>query len=243
MDAAELAELEAQLARAEERIVQEIERLKGVSDRADLTLLFNRCCTWYVNRVPGEAEEGEEEEKEEEEDETEAVFLVVLTHAFLILRCFSLWTQVTLGMVAGVHTSCSGVWEMTSLCFRICGWLIPMPLFQEQIVVMAWFFVVEQLVAASYCGGDSSCWNACSNAQCSFDVSVGAFRASGTHFATHSGADCRRPRVPGSSNKIVEVILRAWTAFATHSGACCVPVGTVLCLRNAFATHSGEDCR
>ena len=36
--------------------------------------------------------------------------------------------------------------EMTSFCFRICAWLLPMPQFQEQIVVVAWFFVVEQLV-------------------------------------------------------------------------------------------------
>ena len=48
VEAAELAELEAKLARAEERIVQEIDWLKEVSDRSDLTQLLNRCCRWYV---------------------------------------------------------------------------------------------------------------------------------------------------------------------------------------------------
>ena len=48
VEAAELAELEAKLARAEERIVQEIDRLEGVSDRSDLTQLLNRCFRWHV---------------------------------------------------------------------------------------------------------------------------------------------------------------------------------------------------
>ena len=50
VEAAELAELEAKLARAEERIVEEIDRLKGVRDRSDLAQLLNRCCGWYLRQ-------------------------------------------------------------------------------------------------------------------------------------------------------------------------------------------------
>ena len=59
MEAAELAELEAQLARAEERIVQEIDRLKEVCDQSDLTQLLNRCCMWYVRKDAVRQRKGE----------------------------------------------------------------------------------------------------------------------------------------------------------------------------------------
>ena len=51
VEAAELAELAANLARTEERIVEEIDRLRVLRDRSDLTQLWNRCCRWYLQRA------------------------------------------------------------------------------------------------------------------------------------------------------------------------------------------------
>ena len=51
VEAAELAELVANPARAEERIVEEIDRLRVLRDRSDLTQLWNRCCRWYLQQA------------------------------------------------------------------------------------------------------------------------------------------------------------------------------------------------
>ena len=51
VEAAELAELAANLARTEERIVDEIDRLRVLRDRSDLTQLWNRCCRWHLQRT------------------------------------------------------------------------------------------------------------------------------------------------------------------------------------------------
>ena len=73
VEAAKLAELEAKLARAEERIVEEIDRLKGLKDRPAPQSLLRV----VLSPGRGEEENGEEEEEEEEEVATEAAVLVV----------------------------------------------------------------------------------------------------------------------------------------------------------------------
>ena len=47
---AEVNELEEKVAKAEARVMEEIDRLRRLGDRTNLTTLLNRTCTWYLAR-------------------------------------------------------------------------------------------------------------------------------------------------------------------------------------------------
>ena len=50
VETAELAKLKEKVAAAEARVMEEIDRLRHLGDRTNLTTLLNRTCSWYLAR-------------------------------------------------------------------------------------------------------------------------------------------------------------------------------------------------